>query len=281
MNAHNTLIPYISLSRVGKKPDSAAEPSRVSVEVMSMIQIKEKAFTSCPFKTIACHQCRTFQKGIFSGLTPAELKIFEKAKSMRSYAAKDTLFRQGDAVEGLFCVHSGKIKMYSETDAAHRQIIGFVSEGEILGHSDLFSDHGYTISAAAAEDTTICFMEKQKVLEALELNPVVLLKLMRQMGRALSLTQRLLSDSSYKSVRVRFVEFLLRMHEKYGVTQEDGARIDVVLSRTDIAQAVGARLETIVRLIREFSEEKLISVKHKFVTLHDIEKLKQFTSAAY
>jgi CRP-like cAMP-binding protein len=81
-----------------------------------------------------------------------------------------------------------------------------------------------------------------------------------------------------KPVRERLAESLLilnnlfRSEGKCKILNENST---ISLSREDLANIVGTATETVIRLLSEFKEEKLVSISGRSITLLDVDGLKR------
>jgi CRP/FNR family transcriptional regulator len=84
-----------------------------------------------------------------------------------------------------------------------------------------------------------------------------------------------------KSVRERLAETLLFLHATFnmnGTGSED--IIHISLPREDIANIVGTATETVIRLLSEFKQDKLIEFEAKKIKLLNKEKLYKISRAS-
>ena len=78
-----------------------------------------------------------------------------------------------------------------------------------------------------------------------------------------------LTDISTKTVRERLASTLLMLNETYGIAQAEPkdssgySKIDIALSREDLANIVGTATETLIRLLSEFRADGFISFEGK------------------
>lgn len=229
----------------------------------------------------SCRLCRSFEIGIFSDLSEKDLKSIEQSKTTNRYRRKQIIFYEGNPVVGLYCIQSGKVKLYKTTDEGKQQILKIAQGGDILGHSSLFTDTPHIATAEVIEESDICFLDKNKFLSSLQANPSIALKLIGQLSRELNRSEEQVLDFAYKSVRVRFVEFLLMLKQNFGVYEQGAYRLQIALSREELAQAIGTTVETAARLISEFRAEGLIDVEKKSIFIKEPQKLLDLIHAGY
>jgi CRP/FNR family transcriptional regulator len=130
-----------------------------------------------------------------------------------------------------------------------------------MGYRSLLSGEAYSLSATVLEDSSICYIPKDNLLELITKDPKFALKVMslacKEMGKATDMITKL----AQKPVRERLAEVVLILKETFGV-REDGS-IDVQLSREEIASLVGTATESCIRILSEFKRDELIKLEGK------------------
>lgn len=238
---------------------------------------------SCSSKKTSgsCQLCQAFEGGIFSDLSKEELNLLDQCKTSNTYKKKQIIFYEGNPVVGVYCIRSGKIKLFKTSVTGKQQIIKIAKKGDILGHSSLFLEAPQAATAEVLEDAEICFLDRSRFLALLRANVSASLKLLTQVSRELNRSEEQSLDLAYKSVRVRFAEFILTLKHTFGVVKNGIDQIDIALSREELAQAIGTTTETVVRLLSEFRAEGLVEIEKKSISILDAQKLLSYTQVGY
>src|SRR3990167_7709770 len=126
----------------------------------------------------SCRLCQSFETGIFSDLSEKDLALLEQCKTANQYKRKQIIFYEGNPVVGLYCIRSGKVKLYKTSSDGKQQILKIAQGGDILGHSSLFTNTPHMATAEVIEESDICFLDKTRFLFVLRANPSVSLKLL-------------------------------------------------------------------------------------------------------
>jgi CRP/FNR family transcriptional regulator len=235
----------------------------------------------CHAQSDSCKLCPSAGKGIFAQLQSHELEWLDEYKTSNRYRKGQVIFYEGNPQLGLYFVRSGKIKVYKSNTDGKQQILRIASPGDILGHSSLFSGKPSNATAEAIEDAEVCFLDKNGFFSILKNNHSIALNLLNRLSSELIRVEEKTMDLAYKSARARFAELLLTLKESFGVPQKGLHRLDIALSREELAQAVGTTVETAVRLLTEFREEGFIEVDRKNISIVAPDKLLELTSPAY
>lgn len=219
-----------------------------------------------------CQSCTARFKSVFCELHDDELEYLNSSKGCSSYKKGQVIFSEGTHPLGLFCVNSGKIKLTMLGEEGKEQIIHLAKDGDIMGYRALLSGDTYSCSATALEDTNVCFVPKSVFFLMVEKNSSISMQLMKLLSSELKNAEKNITDLAQKPVRERLAEALLFLKETYGYEQ-DGATINVVLSREEIANIVGTATESAIRLLSEFKSDNLIELKGKKIKIIDTKRL--------
>ncbi|MCC5930845.1 MAG: Crp/Fnr family transcriptional regulator [Cyclobacteriaceae bacterium] len=200
---------------------------------------------------------------MFNDLTNDELDQLSQHKTCIRYKKGQTLFYEGTRPMGLFCINSGKVKVYKISSEGKEQILNLSKPGDFLGYRALISEEFYNASATVIEEGAICYIPKSDFLGILHSNPLFFNKMMKRICQELGLMEDKLVTIAQKSVRERLAATLLMLKETYGMEGVDSNLIDIALSREDLANIIGTATETVIRLLSDFKNQQLISLQGK------------------
>ncbi len=234
-----------------------------------------------PQKHVNCDQCAQRSKGIFCELEKLALKDVSENKVMNTYKKGNTIFFQGNPPFGLYCVNSGKIKISKIGNDGKESIIRIAQPGDVLGHRSLFSHENYTATATTIEDAAICFIDKKFIYKAIQEQPSIALNLIQKLSQEMGAAEAKSASMFQKNVRERLAELFLTLSKTYGVQEKKGIRLDIKLTREEMASMIGTANETVIRFISEFKDEGIIDQDGKVIYILDEEKLLEFANLNY
>ena len=221
-----------------------------------------------------CLGCNVFQRSYFSDLESIDLENLKYEKSASFYKAGQIVFQEDGRAMGVYCLHSGKIKLYKVDTDGREQIIRFVTSGELFGYSSIIGSRFNLITAEAIEDSIICFIDRSFFSDLVLRYPEITRTLISSLGSMLNDAEDKIISLAHKQVRERLAEALLVLCRKF---HPEGCKDNNVLqlSREDLANIVGSATETVIRLLSEFREEELVEIKGRKIILKNIRKLKR------
>jgi CRP-like cAMP-binding protein len=203
-------------------------------------------------------------------LTKAEkTAITDLERDPKDYPAGSVLWKEGDDVSELLIVHQGWALSETQLSTGKRQILRFHFSGDLIGASGIaFRDAASSI--VAATDMVVCRFPRQALGETFRLHPrlAALFFSISQM-ESIDLSDRLraLGRSEGKARLANlFLSIAARMR---AVTGEHNPVVRIPLTQSDLGDAVGLTQVHVNRLIRQMTEEKLITRNRSTVTLVD------------
>ncbi|MCO4291624.1 Crp/Fnr family transcriptional regulator [Solitalea sp. MAHUQ-68] len=223
----------------------------------------------------SCKDCQYRSHSVFCGLKENELTLIDSHKGHITFNKGEEIFVEGDRPHGIYCIHSGKIKLSKHGDSGKEQIVRFAKESDVLGYRALLGNEIYDCSAIALETVEICFIPKKDFFQIFDNSPSLSLNLVKLLSSDLRNAENKLTDIAQKPVRERIAENILLLKETFGEDEDSGC-IKVILSREEIANLAGTATETAIRLLSELKNDELIQfVGKKIKILNSKELLKR------
>jgi CRP-like cAMP-binding protein len=229
----------------------------------------------------SCENCVSKKEGIFCELGIPELESISHHKTHNTFKKGQTLFVQGNHPFGLYCISKGNIKLTKTNADGKETIVRIAYGGDILGHRSLFTDDNYSATATAMEDTDVCFIDKKYILKIIENNPTVALNVINKLSRDMGFAESKLSSLHQKNVRERLAELLLSLKASHGVKINGKWKIDLKLTREEMATMIGTANETLIRFMTEFKEAGIIEQEGKTIFIKDEEELLNWANLNY
>ena len=210
---------------------------------------------------------------VFENLPQEDMDFLKNAINPKKYKKGDLLFLEGSYPAGIFYLIEGKVKKFKVDNDGREHIIYICNKGELLGYPALLSEETFSDSAAALEKSTVGFIPKKAFLTLLEKSPVLSRKLLKNLSHEFAVLENNILSIAHKTVRERLALTLLILRDKFKTEGEINDLIEINLSREDLANILGTAVETLVRFLREFKDEKIIQTKGRTILILDAKKL--------
>jgi CRP-like cAMP-binding protein len=198
----------------------------------------------------------------------------------KNYSLKkgELLFREGEPVNGIYFIYTGKVKVHKHWGEEKELIVRFAQAGDIVGHRGVGSEMVYPVSATALEPVTVCYIDLDFFLSTLKVNHAFLHELMMFYAQELQESEKNMRNLVHMPVKGRLANALLILRDKFG-SSEDGT-IDMTLSRQDLASFTGTTYETAFRIMSELIQDNVIAVSGKSIAVMNVERLQQLEAEA-
>lgn len=208
---------------------------------------------SCDLKgCVLCRQCMT-------DWLPA---IDVNRKSFH-FKKGELLFKEGDTMTGMFFINTGLVKVHKHWNNDKELILRLARTGDIVGHRGMGTDTIYPVSGTALEPTDVCYIDLDFFNSTLKVNPEYSYNLLMFFAAELKESEKRMRNLAHMSVKGRIANALLYLRQKFGVTAQ--GRIDINLSRQDLASYTATTYETLFRIMNELVAENSIKTDGKSI----------------
>ncbi len=220
-------------------------------------------------KSTPCELCMSRKFSLFADLSEQHLCHLSDSKNFITHKKGQILFYEGTKPLGIFCINDGIVKVYKTASNGKEQILRLAKKGDFLGYSSLLGEESYSNSATIVEDAKICFVPRESFLKVLAEDTGFHRRVTKALCHDLGVMEEKLTDATQKSIRERLAFTLLKLSETYGIDGSAGEKIDIILTREEIAGLVGTATETVIRLLSEFKKDELIDFEGKKIIVLD------------
>ncbi|MBT4762013.1 MAG: Crp/Fnr family transcriptional regulator [Bdellovibrionaceae bacterium] len=225
----------------------------------------------------SCKTCPTCSNSIFRDTGDSFQLELQGNKTPQAFKKGQTLFVEGGPSFGMYCIGEGNIKVSKLSPDGKESIVRIASQGSLLGHRSVFANEPYMASAISIADSKVCFLDKEHVLDMVEKQPGVALRILKVIAKDLGVSENKLADFSQKNVRERVAGLLIYLSQNFGNQTDDGLRLEIKLTRDEMASIVGTATETLIRFLSEFKEEGLIVQDKKIIIIKNMAQLETYS----
>jgi len=160
------------------------------------------------------------------------------------FARNEPIFNQDDPAEQVYRIVSGTVRLCRYMPDGRRYIVDFLLPGDLMGFVE---SPDLPVCAEAVTDVNLVCFPRASFDRLAEQNADVRAHLLRHLSNNLLTAQQHLFVLGCQKARERVASFLVRLADRMGVSCGD--RLDLPMSRQDIADHLGLTIETISRTI--------------------------------
>lgn len=211
-------------------------------------------------------------KSIFYLLNREEKEDLQHHISLINYKKNEFIFKEGDKPTGLQMLIDGKVKIFKEGVGGREQIIRMTKPLGVIGYRALMGNESHIASAVTLEESIICTVSSEFVLNRALKNSDFSYKIIRKLAKELGFSNSRTVTLTQKHIRGRLAESLVLLKDKYGF-ENDGTTLRVYLSREDIANLSNMTTSNAIRTLSTFASEKVIAIDGRKIQILDVHRL--------
>lgn len=204
-------------------------------------------------------------------------KIHEN-KFINRYTKNQLIFMEGNFVDTINFIQSGRVKVFKKGAFGKDQIIRLISDGEILGHRGLSDAQKLNISATSITDSLICSFDKVFFFNLLKTTPELTFNLMLYFANELNHEENKVRDLSIFNVREKIAKALLTIISAYGLNKANEINHVHELSRQDIAELVGLNSNQVTKILADLKKDNILETNNKKIKIINLNKLKEIVN---
>lgn len=207
----------------------------------------------------------------FASLQGDLLERIAQASTLRSYAARDSIFRQGDTCRGFFAIASGGVRVYRSTPDGREQVLHRLPPGRSFAEPALLVMGHYPAHADATEDgTQLVEVGGRQFLELFRDDPRLSAAMVSSLCmRMLELVERI-EELSVADAGARFARYLLRL-PAHGAA--DSMRVTLPMAKKELAAHLAITPETVSRLLRRLHDRGVVRTDGRELSILDDQAL--------
>lgn len=183
--------------------------------------------------------------------------ILRSGGVLRSVSKNEVIFEATHFPTYYYQVVEGKVKMNNYSDNGKEFIQDLFTAGRSFGEAPLFVDEPYPANAIAISQGTIVQISKPLFYEMLQNYPEVSIALNRSLARRLYYRTLMAPELSSQNPEKRLLKLLLYL-KKQTTASNEAFLVD--LSRQQLADLTGLRVETVIRTIKSLEKQQFLNI---------------------
>lgn len=208
---------------------------------------------------------------LFKDLTDEELDGLAAATTQIHARRGTVLFKQGDPCVGFHTIMYGQVKLMLSSPVGDEKVVRLIRPGGSFGEALMFMDKPYIVSAQTLEDTLLLHVAKDGLYVEMDRHPHLARKMIASLSQRLHSLMSDVEAYSLRSGSQRVIGYLLK---------SDGAepvkKFRLSTSKAVIASRLNLTPEHFSRILRELSDQGLIEVKGRDITILDMKRLQDY-----
>ncbi len=191
-------------------------------------------------------------------------------KIVKSYAAKQLIFTEGDTPRYIYYLQTGKVKIVKMNKESKEVVLELCGSGDFFGYWGVLEGQNHAETAEVIESGEVWQIPLEDFKYLLATNTEVSGKFLKLLSKNLLIKESKILELAYESVRKRVANSLIALSDTYA----DESGFSMKVPRELIASMAGTSVETAIRMLSEFKNDGYIDVKSSEIKLLQYDKLK-------
>ena len=210
----------------------------------------------------------------FGQLTDAHWANVLKNSVCLDYNKNEIVCKQGAFATNVYFVVNGMLKVYKEYKGENL-IMSFVRRGEVFGLSSIYNNETNLFSVATLTPTTVFSVNINVIKSQIRDYPDFAEKSIVQLNKEYADTIERIVSLTQKQLNGRMADAIL--HFARNIYGSDEFNMQII--RRDMADFCGMSTESAIRILKEFHNDKIISIEGKNIKIlnkQQLESLSEF-----
>ncbi|HTL25743.1 MAG TPA: fumarate/nitrate reduction transcriptional regulator Fnr [Burkholderiales bacterium] len=237
------------------------------------LRVVSAAPVSAPRFEVKCSGCNLRELCLPAGLDEEDLRRLDSVVYTRRRVKRgEALFDAGDEFQSIYSIRSGFFKTTTIDNEGREQVTGFNMPGELLGMDGIGSG-AYHANAVALEDSEVCVLPFSLVESLGREVPALQRHLFSVLSREIVRDHGVMMLLGSMRAEERLATFLLGLSRRFSRRGYSPTEFHLRMTREEIGNYLGLKLETVSRLFSRFQADGLIEVEQKHVRIVDVDGL--------
>jgi len=202
---------------------------------------------------------------LFEGLPAQQIEALTSIAVVKKFQRGENIFFEGDKGIGFYMVGEGRVKIFKVSTSGKEHILHIFGPGEPFGEVPVFHGHPFPATAEALLNSKTIFFPRDKFVLLIEANPSMAMNMLAVLSQRLRRFASQIESLSLKEVPARLAGYLMYLSHEQG----DSDEVELDISKGQLASLLGTIPETLSRIFGKMSEESLIQVNGRKISLLD------------
>jgi len=211
---------------------------------------------------------------LFRGLPDGERRTLADIAEVKTYRRGETIFLDGAEGLGFYVVFTGKVKIYKLSPEGKELVLHIMGPEDSFAEVPVFEGRHYPANAEAIDNTRVLFFPREALLQAIRRDPFLAMNMLAALSARLREFAQRMEDLLLKDVPSRLSAYLLHLSEQWKGSDE----LELDIKKGLLASLIGAKQESLSRILAKMSARRIIEVKGKRIRILDRQKLKKMAA---
>lgn len=210
----------------------------------------------------------------FELLTTEEKDLINSGSVIVNYKKGEIVCKQGSFASHIMYLEKGLVKIYLEGNPKDL-ILTITPEGNLMGLQALFEGNNtFLYSISTYSDTIVRLIDIRTFKQLLKQNPVFAYRVISIVNESTAQSYSRFFSLTHKQLHGRLADILLCLSRKIFKSES----FDLPISRSDLSDLTSMSTESVIRILKDFKDDKIIDMNNKSITLLDLPRLENISA---
>jgi len=185
--------------------------------------------------------------------------LFNRGATIRKYTKNQVIFFEGDMPGFYYQIVQGIVRMVNTNENGREFIQGIFGKGESFGEPVLLIDEPYPASSIANEDSLLIKIRTEEFIKILKEFPGIHFEFTKMIAKRLYNKSLIAKAISINRPEQRVLSIFKILKDNYSIPGSLNYKVD--LSRQQIADMIGFRVETVIRTIKRLEKLDIFKIQ--------------------
>jgi len=206
-------------------------------------------------------------------LSAANFKQLEQRLAFEHKKSGNHLFWEGESARSCFYIKHGLVKVYKVTKDGQELILQLLQPGDF--YMEIGSGEAqFSCNAEMMQDSEIGLISSDALEELVAGSGSFAVEFMKWMGLLHRTSQSKFRDLMLYGKNGALASTLIRMSNSYGEPCEAGIRIQIKMTKTELANLMGTTREGVSRMLSAYQEQGAITYMDGHLVITDLAYLR-------
>lgn len=212
---------------------------------------------------------------VFTGMSASEIQELIKGGVAASTKHREVLFRAGDQAEYIALVVLGAYKLVRHDVSGNESVMHFASPGDTIGALVMLKPNGvFPVTCVSIGISMVLKIPRATYLRSWAGNPVLQQRISGMLYQRMSHIQEEKAQQR-QHLSVKVAHLLLSLLEKYSAGSDH--ILPIPITRQELADSVGASVESVIRLMSDWSTEGILRPDSRQIEVLRLDRLAEIS----
>ncbi len=208
---------------------------------------------------------------LFRGLSESIIAQVATLATRREFGKGSIIFSQGDAVDALYGVASGQVRISSSSANGREIFLNIMEPGDAFGEISVIDGLPRSASATAIGSAVLIVIQREPFLSLVAKEPQLALHLLQLFSERVRWTSELVEESAFLTAPARLAKRLLSLASLHGRPADSG--MELRISQSELAHFLGISRQIVNQRLQEWKAEGWVELARGRIIVSDSDAL--------